>query len=315
MLTADDEAALRCPRCRAPLVREIGEGLRSIRCGDGGCAFASAGFPIVGGKAALVDFDDSVLDRDALAAHGGTEIDRREGLARRLRERLLGANDVAPENGKRFVALLRKPGARQRVLIVGGGKRGAGTEAIYGCPDIDLVSFDVYNSPDVDLIADGHRIPFADGHFDGVWVQAVLDDVLDPARVVAEIRRVLAPAELVYAETPFMQHVHERAYDFTRFTPSGHRWLFRDFSEIASGIIGGPGESLVWSIRYLARAVSRSDKIGSLVGLCFFWLRYLDRLADGRRAVDSACGVFFLGRLADRRMTPREAIAYYPGIR
>jgi len=57
--------------------------------------------------------------------------------------------------------------------------------------------------------------------FDAVWIQAVLEHVLDPVRVVAEIHRVLRPGGLVYSEIPFMQEVHEGAYDFTRFRLSG----------------------------------------------------------------------------------------------
>ncbi len=53
--------------------------------------------------------------------------------------------------------------------------------------------------------------------------------MLEPERVVSEIARVLKPAGMVYSEIPFMQQVHEGAYDFTRFTDSGQRWLFRQF--------------------------------------------------------------------------------------
>ena len=74
---------------------------------------------------------------------------------------------------------------------------------------------------------------------DAVICQAVLEHVLEPASAVSEIHRVLRRDGLVYAETPFMQQVHERAYDFSRFTQSGHRWLFRRFSEISAGPIGG----------------------------------------------------------------------------
>jgi hypothetical protein len=65
----------------------------------------------------------------------------------------------------------------------------------------------------------------------------------------------------------------------------------------------------------LARALTRSDKIGTFVGLCFFFLRFLDRFIDQRYASDSACGVYFLGRNGGPRMGPREALAYYPGVR
>ena len=142
----------------------------------------------------------------------------------------------------------------------------------------------------MEIIADGHRLPFADASFHGVWIQAVLEHVVSPEHVVAEIARVLVDGGLVYAETPFLQPVHERAYDFTRYTRSGHRWLFRGFSEIAAGTIGGPGESLNWAIRYLARALFRSEKIGSAFAVAFFWLRHLDRLIDETWRADAATG-------------------------
>ena len=91
---------------------------------------------------------------------------------------------------------------------------------------IRLIGFDIYCSTLTQFVADGHQIPLRDGSVDGVLVQAGLEHVLDPWRVVAEIHRVLKDDGLVYAETPFMQQVHEGPYDFTRFTESGHRYLF-----------------------------------------------------------------------------------------
>src|SRR4029079_11363432 len=111
-----------------------------------------------------------------------------------------------------------------------------------------------------------------------VLVQAVLEHVLDPARVVGEIHRVLRPDGLVYAETPFLQQVHAGPYDFTRYTSSGHRYLFRSFEEIAAGPVAGPGTQLLWSVDHLMRGVIRSELAGKLARALFFWLRYFDRL-------------------------------------
>ena len=87
-------------------------------------------------------------------------------------------------------------------------------------PTIDLISFDVYASPATQFVGDGHSIPLADGSVDGVIVQAVLEHVLEPTIVADEIHRVLRTGGIVYADTPFLQQVHEGAYDFTRFTDS-----------------------------------------------------------------------------------------------
>ena len=161
------------------------------------------------------------------------------------------------------------------------------------------------------LVADAHKLPFEDGVFDGVWVQAVLEHVLEPATVVAELHRVLRLDGLVYAETPFMQQVHEQAYDFSRFTQSGHRWLFRRFSEISAGPVGGAGVALAWSIRYFSRALGAGNKLSRLIALPFFWIRYLDAFGRGRAAADAASGFFFLGRRAEHAMDPHAMPEYY----
>ena len=202
------------------------------------------------------------------------------------------------------------------MLVVGGGGRGSGTDALYAAKGVRVVGTDVYASPDVEILADGHQLPFADASFHGVWIQAVLEHVVAPSEVVAEIARVLVDGGLVYAETPFLQPVHERAYDFTRFTRSGHRWLFRGFTEIASGTIGGPASGLLWSIRYLARALFRSEKIGSAAAVAFFWLPRLDRLCGETWRADAATGVFFLGAKAGAEtMRVRDLVEYFPGGR
>ena len=94
------------------------------------------------------------------------------------------------------------------ILVVGAGEMGKGMRPIAEDPDLTVISTDVYMSPSVNIIADAHSLPFPDVTSDGVICQVVLEHVLDPVQCVAEIRRVLEPRSLVYAETPFMQHVH-----------------------------------------------------------------------------------------------------------
>lgn len=307
MVDAAIARLLCCPRCRATL----GDG---FACANPSCTIGS--FPTIGTTPALIDFEDSIVSRrDLEAADGASPLSRSRNLARRLREWAAGPNREAAANCETFLARCRAfPNAR--VLIVGGGGRGSGTEALYAARDICLVGTDVYASPDVEIIADGHRLPFADASFHGVWVQAVLEHVVAPERVVAEIDRVMVEGGIVYAETPFLQPVHERAYDFTRYTRSGHRWLFRRFAEIGSGTIGGPAESLLWSIRYLARALFRSEKIGSAFAVAFFWVRYLDRLIGETWRADAATGVFFLGsKQLGETIAQRDLVDYFPGVR
>lgn len=303
---------LRCPRCRGPL----SAGERRWACTDAACIYSRDGFPVVGAQPCLVDFDDSILDRGELVASGGaSRVARRGGgltaALKRAAHRLWQSDRFAQGLATRFLAAAVQSGARPRVLVIGGGSIGRGAEPLYA--GAEVVAFDIYASPNTQFVGDAHRIPCADGAFDGVWIQAVLEHVLEPGRVVAEIHRVLKPDGVVGAITPFMQHVHEGAYDFTRFTHSGHRWLFRRFEELEAGATAGPGLVAVWSARYLVRGLLRTRKAGIAAALAVFWLAWLDRLVPLPFRVDAASAVYFLGRRSEASLTPRDMVGYYRG--
>lgn len=165
----------------------------------------------------------------------------------------------------------------------------------------EVVSTDVSLNAATSVVCDGHDLPFKDEQFDFVILTAVLEHVADPVRVVSEVERVLKQDGIVYAVTPFMQQVHMGAYDFTRFTDLGHRWLFRSFAEIERGTCGGPASSLVWSLMYFCSSLVDSKKISRYLGIvtrcAIFWIKYADFwLEKGKRGSDGANGYFFVGR-------------------
>lgn len=246
---------------------------------------------------------------------GGSLIPRRvPGKSDQLLSWLrLNSAEQTRRNCRKFIDELHKQNERPTVLVIGGGARGVGTEALYvpGCHR--LIAFDIYASTNTHFVADSHSIPIADSAIDGVWIQAVLEHVVDPNSVVAEIHRVLKPAGIVYAETPFLQHVHEGAYDFTRFTLSGHRYLFRDFEIIDSGVHGGPGTQLNWSIDYLFRALFRCRLAGKIAKAMTLWLTWLDHFSSAKHAVDAASGTYIMARRSDRRISHRQAVDFYSG--
>jgi SAM-dependent methyltransferase len=205
-----------------------------------------------------------------------------------------------------------------KVLVVGGSIPGEGIHALSDNPAIEMVASDVSFGPLTALVCDAHDIPFESETFDGVVVQAVLEHVVDPYRCIEEIRRVLKPRGLVYAETPFIQQVHMGRYDFTRFTHSGHRRLFRHFDEIASGPIGGPGMALAWSYEYFLLSFASSKMVrGALrafASLTAFFLKYFDSYLVGRPAAfDAASGFYFMGRKSTETFSDRQLIQYYKG--
>lgn len=317
-------AILRCPVCGSTLADDAepddagqGPGGGHYRCTNQACATA---FPLVGGVPVLINEQRSLFAiADFVQGTATTFIP--EGRFVRLVERIIpnsSCNLCAATNYVHFAALTRERATRPRVLVVGGSIVGEGMQALLAHHEIELVETDVSLGVRTAVICDGHDLPFADESFDGVIAQAVLEHVLDPYRCVAEMHRVLKPGGIIYAETPFMQQVHMGKYDFTRFTDLGHRRLFRAFDEVSSGIAGGPGMALAWSVEYFLLSFTRR-KLSRIVArgiarMCTFWLKYFDYfLMKQPGAFDAASGYFFLGVKSEQTLSDRQLIRAYRG--
>ncbi|TSA18703.1 SAM-dependent methyltransferase [bacterium] len=270
----------------------------------------------IDGKPVLIDFETFVMNiEDFFSSMGNSIVARSDNvgpIGKRLRDVI---SPVHPTSKKNLAAVQRllNDKRRSRLLVVGGGEIGGGAEPLYADDNIELLSFDIYNSPNVQFIADAHKIPLASHSVDCVVIQYVLEHVLDPQQVVGEIHRVLKDNAIVYAETPFLEQVHEGPLDFTRFTESGHRYLFKQFELIDSGVIAGAGTHLAWSIEHFARALFRSWGIGKVFKLLFSWLQYFDRIIPESYNIDAADSVYFMGRKTKVVISPNQIIPYYQG--
>ncbi len=303
---------LRCPRTGRPLVR-TGDIYEPV--GDFEGMTSNISYGLVRGQPLLVDFTTSILREPDIYKGGGRScIPRSQSLlGTAIKNYLLRprAKENASRIAKEFVLQLKDRMKRPKVLMVGGGSKGIGTDIFYDDSEIDLICFDVYASSLTQFIADAHQIPLEEASVDGVWIQYVLEHVLDPWRAVSEIYRVLKNDGMVYAETAFMQQVHEGAYDFTRFTHSGHRWLFRHFEELDSGVAMGPGIGLLWTLEHLARGILRSRALGKAAKLAFFWLQYIDVFMPASSKIDNASSVYFMGQKTREPLQPRDLTNYY----
>ena len=306
-----------CPICRNDL-DSVGD---AMVCRGADCR---AEFPMVDGIPVLINEANSVfsisgfVSRDntfftvpdgRLAALGMKVLDRLPDITRSIGTR---------ERYDRMAEMLLRDTPNPVVLVVGGSIVGNGMEEFLANPAIRFVETDIAFGPRTRIICDSHDMPFQSGTFDGVVAQAVLEHVVDPARCVEEIHRVLKDTGLVYAETPFMQQVHGGRYDFTRFTHLGHRRLFRHFTEVESGVVCGPGMALAWAWNYflLSMATSRTGRALAhfVTRLTASWLTSFDAGLVGRPgAYDAAAGLYFMGRRSDETLSDRELITLYQG--
>jgi len=91
-----------------------------------------------------------------------------------------------------------------------------------------------YDSPDnrrhkrADIFYDGLTIPLEDGSLDNVLSTQTIEHVPNPARIVAEWRRILRPGGKLLMTVPFMWPEHEMPHDFQRYTTNGLRKLLEE---------------------------------------------------------------------------------------
>lgn len=306
-----DMHALLCPICKDKGLAYIRE---NLFCENTRCIRNKEAFSLVNQKPILIDFENSLINRNAFSKNEAKSLVKRSNsrFKKWMRKVIRGENNITQANVKELIQRAT-PITNPKILVVGGGEVGYGLDDLYDQYQNNIVAFDIYDSEYVDFIADAHMIPTKSGYFDLVIIQAVLEHVLNPQIVVSEINRVLKNNGLVYAETPFIQQVHEGPFDFTRFTESGHRYLFKKFELVSSGYISGVGSSLIWALDFFFSGLFRTRLAGKFARLLFFWLHYFDRFIPESYNIDGACGVYFMGVKNETHFDDKKIITHYKG--
>ncbi len=126
------------------------------------------------------------------------------------------------------------------VLDVGCGTRKLSEHAI---------AIDLYRNKITDIVADAAQLPFLDQTCDGVWLEAVLEHVSNPAQILREVSRVLKPSGWLYVEVPFLQGEHAAPDDFQRWTRTGLSQLMADWEIEWIEMASGPFSALAYQLR------------------------------------------------------------------
>jgi len=143
-----------------------------------------------------------------------------------------------------------------------------------------FINLDLFQLPGVDVVADAHDLPFVDAVFTRIECDAVLEHVKDPARLMRELERVLAPGGNLHVVTPFCHPYHEYPEDYRRFTIPALREMAGGMQVIASGWRTGPTATLLIVVLEYAKLLLpwRAWRVMAhgVLGWLLFPLRYLD---------------------------------------
>lgn len=296
----------RCPDCRHATLALISAEIRCSHCG--------ATFPLRQGIPVLIRHDNEVFPLHSYREPPHEILKQKSTLKHLARYIPSPSLNLKHRHNLQMLAEALTDFTSAYILVLGAGQQKSYLDYFFvDYKHIQLLYIDIDISANVDLFCDAHELPFVDQLFHGVIVTAVLEHVLYPERVVAEIYRVLVDGGVVYSDVPFMQQVHEGAYDFTRYTLSGHRRLFNQFQELTSGLTAGPATAMVWTLENFALCFVPTPTLRLItkagVRLMFFWLKYLDYLLkDVPQAMDGASGTYFLGRKIPPIQTPDKMI-------
>ena len=102
----------------------------------------------------------------------------------------------------------------------------------------NLVNLEICRYPATDVVADAHALPFADGSFDVVFSQSVLEHVRDPFACAREMIRVLKEGGVLLADVPFLAPFHGYPDHYFNVSMNGLRQLFASLEEV--GVREGP---------------------------------------------------------------------------
>lgn len=178
----------------------------------------------------------------------------------------------------------------QLVLDAGSGRapyRDLFAHARYETADFLAVKGKTYTEQD--YVCDLAEIPVEDARFDHVLLTQVLEHIPEPARVLAELHRVLKPGGTLWLTAPLFYVEHERPYDFFRYTQFGLRHLVEgagfDVEEVEwmEGYLG----TLSYQARVMSKCLPSSpgDYGGGPGGLALALAAKVSKRA-GRRVAD-----------------------------
>lgn len=123
--------------------------------------------------------------------------------------------------------------SESQVLTIGaGGKVNSLLNQYAQQAGFQVVSFDIDEKRNPDILGDICNYNFGDRTFDVIVMSEVLEHVHSPHLALQNIYKAIKQGGKLILTTPFMLPLHDRPYDYYRYTRYGLAFLLRDFEDV-----------------------------------------------------------------------------------
>jgi SAM-dependent methyltransferase len=119
-----------------------------------------------------------------------------------------------------------------KVLSVGAGGEVNRLLTNLAAPTAHLFSVDVDEARNPDIVADICEAPLPVNTYDFIVMAEVLEHLHAPHKGLENIHSALKPGGKLILTTPFILPIHDRPYDYFRFTKYGLKLLLRSFQNV-----------------------------------------------------------------------------------
>lgn len=122
-----------------------------------------------------------------------------------------------------------------RVLELGSRNRSGNIRKDWLRDGVEYFGMDILEGDNVDVVGDAHELStlFPPEGFRAVFGISVFEHLLMPWKVAVELNRVLEPGGVVFAGTHQTFPLHERPWDFWRYTDEGWSAIFNEATGFA----------------------------------------------------------------------------------
>ena len=179
------------------------------------------------------------------------------------------------------------------ILSVGGhGPVNEHLEKIVTSRNFELVTLDIdkKHAPDIliDLTECSNVIP--SDSFEVVIAIEVLEHILDPKKAINECGKILTKQGVLIFSTPWIVPIHDRPFDYHRFTPQALQELCKDFSSVAIYARGNYFDSIVLLMLRGLFIKGVAPRIFLIIGTLISRLKKCPKVYSDLGRIDSTMG-------------------------